>query len=221
MFMGHYSAAFLAKRLAPEIPLPAYFITCQIIDICWGVFVLLGIEKMRLVPNITASNSLDLYFMPFSHGIPAALMWSILAALVFWCCAKASPQRTRTALVIGVVVGSHWILDYVVHRPDLPVWYDGLKVGFGLWDYRLPALLLELAILWGALWFSLQAVAGENRRRYVILGLVMSVVQILSLMLPTSNNVNIVVVQLLTSYLGVTVLSYWAAKQRVGISATA
>lgn len=213
MFIGHYSAAFLAKRIAPAIPLPAWFIACQIIDLCWGGLVLMGVEKLRVIPHFTASNGLDLYFMPYTHSLPAAVAWSLLAAILFWLLApRALPRRARTAAVLGLVVASHWLLDWVVHIPDLPLWFGDTKVGMGLWNYRYPALLLELVLLWIAVWVSLANATGK-RRRYLLLAAVMSVVQLLSMVLqpPLPHQV---ATHLLWTYLLLTAAAVWADRPR-------
>lgn len=83
MFVGHYGVSFAAKRVAPAIPLWALFIAVQLLDVFWAPLILLDIEKVRIVPGITASNPLDLYYMPYTHSLPAALLWSAGALLVY------------------------------------------------------------------------------------------------------------------------------------------
>lgn len=210
MFMGHYSAAFVAKRIAPALPLPVWFLACQVIDIFWGSLVLLGIEKMRVVPNFTASNGLDLYFMPYTHSLSSAVLWSLSAALLFWLCAPNMAQRTRIAIVIGMAVASHWLLDLLVHIPDLPLWFNSFKVGLGWWNYRTFALLLELVLLWGAVWLCLP-VAGERRKAYLWLAVAMSALQVYSLM-RQPGEANQVALQLLASYLALTGAAWWISR---------
>jgi hypothetical protein len=217
MFMGHYSAAFLAKRIAPAVPLPAWFLACQVIDIFWGTLVLLGVEKMRVVPNFTASNGLDLYFMPYTHSLSAALLWSLAAALLFWLCAPGMAHRTRIAVVVGMTVGSHWLLDLLVHTPDLPLWFDSFKVGFGWWNYRSFALLLELVLLWASVLLSLR-VAGAQRKAWLWLAVGMSGLQVYSL-LHQPAEANKVAAQLLASYLVLTVIAWWISRRDVPDSA--
>ncbi len=152
MFVGHYSASFLAKSLQKTIPLWLLFIAVQFVDILWAIFVLLGIEKVRIVPGITASNALDLYYMPFSHSLVGAFFWSVLAFRV--CQFFPSLRGRRSGLLVGAAVFSHWVLDVIVHRPDLALYDNTLKMGFGLWNYRVLAFILEIALLaGGALWF--------------------------------------------------------------------
>jgi hypothetical protein len=211
MFIGHYSAAFVAKRVAPGLPLSAYFIACQTIDLFWGSLVLAGVEKLRVIPNFTASNGLDLYYMPYTHSLPAALIWSFLAAALFWICMPRTAQRVRTAIVIGLVVATHWLFDLLVHVPDLPLWFDSMKVGLGWWNYRTFALLLELVMLWGAVWLSLPAAAGK-RYHYLLLAVLMSGVQVFSAV-RQPDRADIVAMQLLAAYLLFTSLAWWVDRR--------
>ncbi|RJF99323.1 hypothetical protein [Noviherbaspirillum saxi] len=208
MFIGHYSAAFVAKRLAPALPLPLLFIACQLIDLFWGAFVLLGVEKLRIVPGFTASNGLDLYFMPYTHSLSSALVWSLGAALLCWMWAPAS--RLRATMVIAMAVASHWALDLLVHIPDLPLWFDSIKVGFGWWNYRGFALLLELVLLWTGIVLCLP-VAGANRNRFLLLGVGMSGLQVFSL-LHQPDTGNAVAQQLLMTYLGLAAAAWWVSR---------
>ena len=210
MFVGHYSAAFLAKRVAPAVPLPVYFITCQLIDLFWGAFVLLGIEKMRVIPNFTRSNGLDLYFMPYTHSLSSALLWSVGTGLLFWMCTPRLSTRMRCAVVIGLTVAAHWMLDLLVHIPDLPLWFDRVKVGFGWWNYRTFALLLELALLWGSVLFCLRV--ATNRPRCLILAAGMSGLQIYSLLKQPAEP-SAVALQLLGAYLALTAFAWWADRR--------
>jgi hypothetical protein len=211
MFIGHYSAAFLGKRFVPEMPLPICFVAAQCIDIIWSCLVLAGVEKLRLVPNFTASNNLDLYFMPYTHSLSSALIWSAVVAVLFWLCMPKMKQPRRAAVVIGLLVASHWALDLLVHVHDLPLWFDSAKVGLGWWNYRTFALLLELILLWAGVWLCLKTVAA--RWRYGLLASVMSVVQIISLYKQPTNG-EMVAWQLLVVYLILTALAYWADKPR-------
>lgn len=211
MFIGHYSSAFVAKRIAPAVPLPAFFIACQLVDLCWAGLVLAGVEKLRVIPDFTRSNGLDLYFMPYTHSLSSALLWSIAAAVLFWLCTPALALRTRAALTVGMAVASHWLLDLLVHVPDLPLWFDSMKVGLGWWNYRTFALLLELALLWGAVLLCLHG-AGVNRVRYLTMAGAMSVLQVVSLYLQPDEG-NMVALQLLATYLLLTGAAWWADKQ--------
>ena len=168
MFVGHYSASFLAKSLQKTIPLWLLFLAVQFVDILWAIFVLLGIEKARIVPGITASNALDLYYMPFTHSLVGAFFWS---ALAFRCCQFfPSLKGWRTGLLVGAAVFSHWMLDLIVHRPDLALYDNTLKMGFGMWNYRLTAFVFEIGLLIGGAILYLRT-ASQKGRIVVYVGL--------------------------------------------------
>ena len=146
MFVGHYGVAFAVKTPRNKIPLWVLFVAVQLLDFLWAPFVLLGIEKVRFVPGITATNALDLYYMPYTHSLIGALFWSAVAFAIYkigW----RNIASNSAALLVGFAVFSHWLLDLIVHRPDLPVYDDTLKVGFGLWNYRGIEFVLEIGIL--------------------------------------------------------------------------
>lgn len=145
MFVGHYSVSFAGRAAEKRIPLWLLFIAVQFIDVLWSIFVLLGIEKVRIVPGITASNALDLYYMPYTHSLLGVLCWSALAYVV--CQMVPRLRGMRTGLILASAVFSHWILDLIVHRPDLSLYDSVGKMGFGLWNYRGAAFALEMAVL--------------------------------------------------------------------------
>src|SRR5216683_2494469 len=119
MFVGHYGVSLAAKRGDRSIPLWVLFLAVQLLDVFWSLFVLIGVEKVRIVPGITASNPLDLYYMPYTHSLVAAILWSVAVAVI----ARLLPGvTTRPAAVwVGIAVFSHWVFDLLVHRPDLPL----------------------------------------------------------------------------------------------------
>lgn len=161
MFSGHYGAGFLARRASPSIPLWVLFVAVQFLDILWAPFVLLGIEKLRIVPGFTRSNPLDLYYMPYTHGLVAALLWSCAGGIAYQLLAR--PSQSRASVVVGLAVFSHWILDFVVHVPDLPLYDNSAKVGLGLWNAPLLSLGLEAALLLGGIWWCIRGhLAGRG-----------------------------------------------------------
>ncbi len=146
MFVGHYGVAFAVNTQRNKISLWVLFVAVQLLDFLWAPFVLLGIEKVRFVPGITATNGLDLYYMPYTHSLIGALFWSAVAFAIYkigW----RNIASNSAAFLVGFAVFSHWLLDLVVHRPDLSIYDDTMKVGFGLWNYRGIEFVLEIAIL--------------------------------------------------------------------------
>jgi hypothetical protein len=174
MFVGHYGVSFAAKKAEPAIPLWVLFIAVQLLDVLWAPFVLLGIEKVRIVPGFTASNPLDLYYMPYTHSLLAAIGWSVVAFLVYRAVRPAPP---RAAAIVGLAVFSHWVLDFLVHKPDLPLYDNTAKVGLGLWNLPAVALGLEALLLFGAMWLYLRQGAAR-RTAMLVFGVVMLAIQV-------------------------------------------
>src|SRR5690606_32804069 len=125
---------------------------CQLVDIAWGAFIATGIERAESDPSLPGST-LILSHMPWTHSLPAAIGWSVAAALAAGALLKMS---TRVAVLIGAVVISHWLLDLLVQRPDLELFSGGPRLGFALWNYPVPEQAVEIGLLaaagifWGA-----------------------------------------------------------------------
>jgi hypothetical protein len=173
MFVGHYGVSFAARKVDDSIPLWVLFLAVQWLDVIWAPLVLLGIEKVRIVPGYTATNPLDLYYMPYTHSLVAALVWSIAAAGAYHLLRRAQP---RASLLVGFAVLSHWILDFVVHRPDLPLYDNSAKVGLGLWNHPAIAFGLEAALLFGGIAAFLRA-RPAHRTAIILFGVVMLGIQ--------------------------------------------
>jgi len=160
MFIGHYGPAFGLKPLCKPVPLWVLFIAVQWLDVVWSVLVYAGIEKVRIVPGFTEGSALDLYYMPYTHGLVGALALSLLlGAIVAWCIGAA---RARVFLVVAAAAFSHWLLDLLVHVPDLPLYDDSLKVGLGLWRHIWISLPLELAFLGLGAWLYARYVPAQR-----------------------------------------------------------
>lgn len=143
MFVGHYAAALAAKAVEPKAPLWTYVIGAQLIDIGWGALVVAGVEKVRIDETLPGSP-LDLFHMPYTHSLLACVWWALGAALL---ARYALRLNWRPAVFVGLAVFSHWLLDFLVHRPDLPLWFGGPKVGLALWNYPVPEQAIEIGIL--------------------------------------------------------------------------
>jgi hypothetical protein len=180
MFVGHYAAGLAAKAVEPRIPLWACLLAVQLVDVAWALLVLAGVERFRLDPSLP-SNPLVLEHMPWTHSLVAAGVWGGLATLaarrLF---AWATP---RAALVLGLAVASHWLLDLVVHRPDLTLWGAEPKLGLSLWNHTGLALGLELGLLGAAMWACIRAGGPLEGQRHRLGALVaaLAVLQLASL----------------------------------------
>ena len=214
MFVGHYSAAFVAKRMAPRVPLWVYFVAVQFVDFLWAPFVLVGIEKARIVPGITASNPLDLYFMPYTHSLVATVIWSGLAFAAARLM-RAGGGSVQAAGVVAFAIASHWFLDLLVHRPDLPLYDDTMKMGFGLWNYRLPAFFLEIVCLLGGIALYMRGESGRliNRSTPVLIFTVaLILVQVSSTFGPIPSSLTFMAVGAFMSYALLSLGAAWAER---------
>lgn len=215
MFVGHYGPSLAAKAVNKTIPLWVLFLAVQWMDVCWTVLVLLGIEKVRIVPGITAANPLDLYYMPYSHSLPAAVLWSVAAAVVYGLLAK--PGNGSAPVIVGAAVFSHWILDLVVHRPDLALYDNTLKVGLGLWNYPLASFLVESGVLLGGLYLYMRTtmpVTRGGRYAMVVFAAILVAVQGLSILGPPPPSVKAMALTGLVSYITLTAIAYWLGPKR-------
>src|SRR5271163_2367064 len=150
MFVGHYAVALAAKRFTPRTSMGTLFIAVQLLDVVWAPLILLGVEHGRVVPGLLPASSLDLYDMPWTHGLVAALGWA-------WFTYRFSKNA-----VLGACIFSHWVLDFVTHRPDLPLFRGGTLVGLGLWRYREATFLVETALLLGGLLIYLRSTKAKT-----------------------------------------------------------
>jgi hypothetical protein len=173
MFVGHYSVSFATRRADPSIPLWVLFLAVQWLDVMWAPLILLGVEKVRIVPGITATSPLDLYYMPYTHSLVAALLWSGAATAAYRWLRSAT---LRSSLFVGSAVFSHWVLDLIVHRPDLPLYDNTAKVGLGLWNYPAWAFGLEAVLLFGGIVAYLE-LRPTRRTAVLIFGVIMLGVQ--------------------------------------------
>ena len=174
MFIGHYGASFAAKKITPSVSLAVLFLAVQWLDVGWSVLVLLGVEKLRIVPGFTATNPLDLYYMPFTHSLVAALLWSAGTMVAYRFGFRGADWKSGA--IVGAAVFSHWVFDLLVHVPDLPLYDNTAKIGLGLWNFPVIAFGLEVLFLFGGLWWYFGT--GVRRRLgFIVFGVVMFAVQ--------------------------------------------
>jgi len=161
VFIGHYGLGLASKRIAPSVSLGALFLACQFADLLWPTLVLAGVESFKIRPGITAVTPLDFEHYPYSHSLLALIVWGVLLGLIYRTVARSS---WRAALVLFALVVSHWVLDVVVHRPDMPL-APGLssRLGLGLWNSVPGTLAVEfLLYVIGAVAYLKSTVARDR-----------------------------------------------------------
>ena len=140
MLLGHYAVALAAKKGAPKTSLGTLLVATQLPDLLFPLFILLGMEHVRIAPGITVVFSMDLYDYPLSHSLLAGLFWSTVLASIYYLVRK----EIRGATIVGLAVLSHWILDFITHRPDLSLGFGtSTYVGLGLWNSLVGTLIVE------------------------------------------------------------------------------
>lgn len=144
MLAGHLAVGLAATRVAPNVPLPAAVGAAFALDLAWPVLLLAGLETVRVQPHDTAFTSLAFESYPWTHSLVMVFVWSLLAGAV-----AARRLGGPNGAVVGALVMSHWWLDLVVHRADLPWWPGGPLAGLGLWN-SVPATLLVEGALFAA-----------------------------------------------------------------------
>ncbi|HET7234444.1 MAG TPA: metal-dependent hydrolase [Longimicrobium sp.] len=142
MFIGHAAAALAGKRAAPRTSLGVLLAAATFLDLLWPILLLLGRERVEIDPANTAFTPLDFVHYPISHSLLTVLGWSLAAGVLYF----AATRYRYGAWTVGVLVLSHWVLDWLTHRPDLPLWPGGPRVGLGMWHSVPVTLVVELLI---------------------------------------------------------------------------
>ena len=161
MFIGHFGLAFGAKKAAPAASLGALFAACQLADLLWPTFLLLGYERVAVQPGVTRFTPLDFVSYPYSHSLLALCGWAVAFGAIYYAIRRA---RIPAAVTITLLVVSHWALDYLTHRPDLPLTPNGSdRLGLGLWNSVPGTLAVELTIFVAGLLLYLRETTPRDR----------------------------------------------------------
>ena len=166
MFVGHFALAFGTKKYTPQVSLGVLFLACQLADLLWPNLVLLGVERFEVEPGNTVMTPLSFLHYPYSHSLVALLVWGALFGTLY---ALLNRTGIKTALIIAGLVLSHWILDVVTHRPDMPIALgDSTRIGLGLWNVPVLAVVTEMLLFAVGVW--LYAAHTEARDRVGSIG---------------------------------------------------
>ncbi len=176
MLLGHYGIALALKKVAPRTSLPVLVMAANFLDLLWPVFLLLGWENVSIVPGITALSPFDFTYYPFSHSLLATMAWSVVVGSVYF----VATRYARGSMIIACTVLSHWVLDALVHRPDLPIGFGDTRViGLGLWDSLGMTLVLEFGILFTGLYLYTRTTEPKDQLgRYALGALVATLLAI-------------------------------------------
>ena len=213
MFIGHFGAGFAGKKFDKNPSLGTYFMAAQFVDLLWPLFLLLGIERVKIESGNTAVTPLDFTYYPFSHSLIGVIFWALLFGLVYFLFRK----NVRAAFVLGAIVISHWFLDLIVHRPDLPIILGvDLKVGFGLWNSLIGTVIVEGLIFIGGLFIYLKSTKAKNKTgTFALWGLVafLIIIYISNLIGPPPNSTEAIGIVGNAQWL-IVIWGYWIDKNR-------
>jgi hypothetical protein len=160
VFLGHFGVGFGAKAAAPKTNLGTLFLAAQFIDLLWPSLLLVGLETVEIAPGITRVTPLDFTHYPITHSLIAVLVWASLFAAAYYLLRK----YPSGAWVCGAAVVSHWVLDLLTHRPDLPIVPGGAaRVGLGLWNSLPATLVVELGIFTVGVWLYVRTTRALDR----------------------------------------------------------
>lgn len=159
MFLGHFAVALAARQAAPKTSLGMLVVAGQFIDLLWPVLLLLGVERVAIDPGNTRMTPLDFEHYPISHSLLAVLGWGALLGAA-WLLLR---RDRRGALVIALLVVSHWLLDFLTHAPDLPLAPGSARVGLGLWNYPAATLLVEVGLFALGVWRYARTTRAADR----------------------------------------------------------
>jgi len=170
MFIGHFGLGFAAKRVAPRVSLGTAFLAAQFADLLWPTLLLLGLESVRIVPGATAVTPLIFDHYPLSHSLVAVIGWGVALGAVY----AFTTKYMWGAWVVGALVVSHWLLDVIVHVPDLPLMPGAdAMVGLGLWQSKAATMAVEIPIFAVGVWLYAGSTSAKDKvGRYGLMGLV-------------------------------------------------
>lgn len=213
MFIGHFGAGFAGKKFSKSASLGTYFMAAQWIDLIWPILLQLGIEKVEIKPGVSSVTPLDFTYYPFTHSLLGVFIWAVLFGFVYYLLKKNS----RVAIILGLLVLSHWLLDLFVHIPDLPIFPGaGLKVGFGLWNSLAATIILEGLIFGLGVYFYYKVTKSKNKTgTYSLIGLVVFLILIyaVNLFSPPPDSVEAIGIVGNAQWL-IVIWAYWIDKNR-------
>lgn len=206
MFIGHFGLAFAAKSLTRRVSLAMLLVAAQWADLVWPVLVAFGVEEVRVEPGNTAFTPLDFVSYPYSHSLAALLVWGLIVGVVY----RVVAGQRRTVWVLGSLVVSHWLLDFITHRPDMPLYPGSPRFGLGLWN-SIPGTLIVEGVLYAlGLWIYTRTTMPHDavgRWGFATLAGVVVVLYLVNLVSPPPPSPMALAI---TAIIGATLLGVWA-----------
>jgi membrane-bound metal-dependent hydrolase YbcI (DUF457 family) len=206
MFIGHIALALAAKRATPRASLATLFLAAQWADVIWPIFLAVGIEQVRIQPGNTPFTPLDFVSYPYSHSLFALIVWGVLFGVVY----RAVAGGRNTLWVLAALVISHWVLDWVTHRPDMPLYPGSAKYGLGLWNSVPATIVIEGLMYVAGLTIYLRATRARDRIGrwgFFSLAAALVVIYLVSAFGPPPPSIEALWI---TALIGAAILTLWA-----------
>lgn len=213
MFIGHIALGLAAKRLTPHVSLAALLVAAQLADVLWPIFIAAGIEQVRIDPGNTAFTPLDFVSYPYSHSLVLLVFWGIVFALGY----RFLVGGRATLSVLSLLVVSHWILDVITHRPDMPLYPGGPKFGLGLWNSIPGTIAVEVPLYAFGLWVYMRTTRardGIGRWAFLSLAAFLAVAYVGNLFAEPPPSLSALWITALVAALVLTLWSWWADRHR-------
>ena len=219
MFIGHFALGLALKRADKTLSLGWLFIAVQLPDLIYGFALLTGVEKVNIVAGANPLTSAEYAFFPYSHSLVAVLLWAGLVAIIFLTAAlKSSQPKSKASLVMATAVLSHFLLDAIVHNPDVDVLGNGVyKVGLGLWNFPVVSYTVEAVLLVAGLWIYLRATkstTSSGKYGLPILTAILLILNAISTFGPPPTGMEYFAVTMLAVYLGTIFAAFWLDRKR-------
>jgi membrane-bound metal-dependent hydrolase YbcI (DUF457 family) len=215
MFIGHFGVGLAGKKAATKPSLGTLLLASQFIDLLWPFFLIFGIEKVKIDPGNTLVTPLDFVHYPYSHSLIAVLIWALIFGAIYFLIKK----DIKTSIWIGVIVLSHWILDFITHRPDLPllIGSNSPMVGLGLWNSVIGTIIIEGAIFILGVYLFIKTTKVKNKTGFYSfwsLIIFLTIIYIMNLLGPPPASVDAIGYAGLSQWL-IIAWGYWIGKNRV------
>jgi hypothetical protein len=213
MFLGHVALGMAAKRPVPRVSLAVLILAAQFADVVWPLLVAVGVEQVAIEPGNTRITPLNFISYPYSHSLMTLVLWGIVVGYVFgW-------SRGRRAVpILAALVISHWVLDVIAHRPDMPILAsDRTKIGLGLWNSIPGTMLVEFGMYSIGLWIYLRSTKpldGVGRYSFAALAAFLPVVYLANVFGPPPPTVNALWIAAFGGAMVLTVWAWWADRHR-------
>jgi membrane-bound metal-dependent hydrolase YbcI (DUF457 family) len=219
VFIGHFALGFAAKRAAPRVSLALLFVAAQWADLLWPVLLAAGIEQVRIDPGNTAFTPLDFVSYPWSHSLVTLALWGVLVGFAY---RATTGKNGSTFVVLALLVVSHWLLDFLTHRPDMPLYPGGPKVGLGLWNSVTATVLVEVVMYGLGVWVYMRATRaldGVGRWSFFSLALFLFVAYFANLASGPPPSVQLIWVSAIIASALLLVWAWWTDRHRAPRSA--